>query len=92
MRLQSCLLFSCLAFARLTRAAADPIQERPCAPRLNELINKVAENHFGYPASTLHKNVLKEGNNWTGILPDVPTDRNGTELLAFAARQVKGQK
>lgn len=39
---------------------------------------------FGYPTSTLNKQVLNNGYNKSGILPDVPSENSGPELVRFA--------
>ncbi len=38
---------------------------------------------FGYPTGTLHKDILKNGFNKTGIAPDIPQPANTEDLIQF---------
>lgn len=45
--------------------------------------------YFGYPTSTLHKNIPKEGYNKTGIIPDVPIKDQVNEKIQFIVNYYK---
>jgi len=44
---------------------------------------------FGYPTSTLHKNIPEKGYNKTGIVPDVPIDRDVRDKVAFVLESIR---
>lgn len=45
--------------------------------------------YFGYPTSTLHKNIPKEGYNKTGIIPDVPIKDKVNDKIQFIVNYYK---
>lgn len=48
--------------------------------------------YFGYPTSTLHKEIPENGFNKTGIVPDVPIDEQVPDKVAFIMEYYKKAK